>query len=73
MHYFPGKFFLLCLLATLASLPALAQNDLPGPVANNQLIKNGSYIIAMDTNYQKHPYPPFNQHIQTIKFIEFGI
>ncbi|MBL0098075.1 MAG: hypothetical protein IPP46_17475 [Bacteroidetes bacterium] len=39
MHYFPGKFFLLCLLATLASLPALAQNDLPGPVANNQLIK----------------------------------
>ncbi|MBK7886118.1 MAG: T9SS type A sorting domain-containing protein [Bacteroidetes bacterium] len=55
MHYFPGKFFLLCLLATLATLPSMAQNDLPGPVANNQLIKSGSYIIAMDTNYQKHP------------------
>ncbi len=47
--------FLLGLICLGSGLPVKAQNDLPTPSANLQVIKNGSLVIAMDTNNQKLP------------------
>ncbi len=49
------KTFILSFACACLSTLLFAQNDLPGPTSSVQLIKNGSWIIAMDTLYQKHP------------------
>ena len=55
MNVASGKLFLLLVLLLALTIPGLAQNDLPSPAANLEQLKNGSLIVAMDTNYQKNP------------------
>src|ERR1041384_3643809 len=50
------KYFICCcFLFFLVSMNVHAQNDLPNPTANIQLIKNGSLVVAMDNTTQGVP------------------
>ncbi len=55
------KTIVLYFVFILSALPLCAQNkDLPSPTANNQTLPTGSYVIAMDTGYQKNSNGVFN-------------